>query len=167
MCPMVPLSSHNSLDGLFRTAVQKSLSVNGRSPLPVPAAAAAAAAAAADTVDVERYDRECAVLVERIFQRFEMSVIDAASTGQTRAVLMVFDGNDKFIDDDHHHDAVAASPLLYLIKGPRQREVRDALRRRPSVLARLRSTLVPFRISLVWDRRTNTNSLVASWLSTA
>ena len=107
------------------------------------------------TIDPATFDRECEEIVASATASFEQNVMRAAEAGSARVALMTFDGNAKYGDD--------ASPLLLLIKGPRHRELRYALSNHPPVLARLRALLAPFRVSLEWDRRTNTNTLYAGW----
>lgn len=96
-------------------------------------------------------------LFDAIVEGIPAAVRDAASQGRRTAVLLRFDGADKF------HEFC----YLYMIKGPHkfdQRQEMRALGVKP-LLSRLRGMLYTsgFAVHHAWQRATNENILSVSW----
>lgn len=95
---------------------------------------------------------------ERLFQTLveamPSAVLDAAREGRRTAVLLNFEGADKFGDFCY----------LYLLKGPRVRNEMYEIGASP-LLNRLRSLLrcAGFCVHHAWQRATNENTLAVSW----
>lgn len=93
------------------------------------------------------------LLVSRVCKGLEAKVHAAATVGSTHMDLCRFQGND--LEEE------SGFPMLTLIKGPRDPELRPLCG--PNVLQRLRTELAPFRVQHVWHTRSNVNRLVLSW----
>ena len=82
----------------------------------------------------------------------------AAVDGERSLRVLEFKGGDTYADTDLN--------VLYLVKGPREPEQRDAFREmglRP-LLARIRDVLGPFfAVRHTWEQATNGNAVALEW----
>lgn len=99
-------------------------------------------------------------LKEVITKKIPDAVRMAAGSGSTTAVVLEFNGGDKFEGEFSY---------LFLLKGPRDREQRDALVSRGFVplLPILQHELTPFDVRHSWTPGTNSNRLTLVWPATA
>ena len=92
-------------------------------------------------------------LVSKICQGLEAKVQASATVGSKHMDLLRFQGNDL--------EEVSGFPMLTLIKGPRDPDLRPLCG--PTLLQRLRTELAPFKVYHVWHTRSNVNRLILSW----
>jgi len=112
-----------------------------------------------DMLDLQRFTRERDALVKRIVDAAPAAILIAAQAGHTGVDLLEFDGNDKF------DGLLDGTPLLMIVKGPRQRELRKIFASTGTMpgLHLMRTAMSPFRVYCTWDRSTNANRVCVTW----
>jgi hypothetical protein len=147
------MNAPESYDSLFYEALH--LSSTAVPPSGVPGTAHGPAV---DTThDVVRKAGEAqAALKSELLQKVPDAVRIAAGKGMTSTEILEFGGSDKFQNE---------FSFLFLLKGPRDREQRDALFAAGFVplLDVLKFEMSPFEVRHTWVPGTNANKLTLVW----
>ena len=113
-----------------------------------------ARAPASDFDDVGRGIQETVRrIVASIMRSVEPKVVAAATVGATHIDILRFHGNDL--------DEVSGFPMLTLVKGPRDHDLRAVSG--PTLIERLQEVLGPFEVHHTWHTRSNINRIVLRW----
>jgi hypothetical protein len=113
-----------------------------------------ARAPASDFDDVGRGVQEAVRrIVASIMRSVEPKVVAAATVGATHIDILRFHGNDL--------DEVSGFPMLTLVKGPRDHDLRAVSG--PTLIERLQEVLEPFEVHHTWHTRSNINRIVLRW----
>lgn len=92
-------------------------------------------------------------IVASIMRSVEPKVVAAATVGATHIDILRFHGNDL--------DEVSGFPMLTLVKGPRDHDLRAVSG--PTLIERLQEVLEPFEVHHTWHSRSNINRIVLHW----
>lgn len=125
---------------------------------------------------VDRVAKVQEELCRRVYETLDETIRTAAAAGQRSVKVLSFEGPEKFAwlpasDDtvgdttDDGDTAKQTFSYLFLVKGPREYEVREELARDGlgTVLQTLRNELAPFGVRHEWDQATNHNSVSVFW----
>lgn len=113
--------------------------------------------AAAPTTNFEDLGRGVSNAVEtivaNILRTVEPKVTAAATVGATQIDILRFHGNDL--------DEVSGFPMLTLVKGPRDADLRAVSG--PTLVEALQEALAPFDVAHTWHARSNMNRIILRW----
>jgi hypothetical protein len=92
-------------------------------------------------------------IVTTILRTVDAKVTAAATVGATQIDILRFHGND--LDD------VSGFPMLTLVKGPRDTDLRAVSG--PTLVEALEEALAPFEVVHTWHARSNMNRIILRW----
>lgn len=92
-------------------------------------------------------------IVAGILRTVDAKVTAAATVGATQLDILRFHGND--LDD------TSGFPMLTLVKGPRDADLRAVSG--PTLIEALRDALAPFEVVHTWHTRSNMNRIILKW----
>lgn len=92
-------------------------------------------------------------IVSKILRSVEPKVTAAATVGATQIDILRFHGNDL--------DEVSGFPMLTLVKGPRDTDLRAVSG--PTLIEALQEELAPFEVYHSWHSRSNMNRIILRW----
>ena len=113
--------------------------------------------AASPTTDFEDLGRgiqhAVQAIVDTVFRTVDAKVTAAATVGATQLDILRFHGNDL--------DEVSGFPMLTLVKGPRDTDLRAVSG--PTLIEALQDALTPFEVVHTWHIRSNMNRIILRW----
>ncbi len=113
--------------------------------------------AASPTTDFEDLGRgvqhAVQAIVDTIARTVDAKVTAAATVGATQLDILRFHGNDL--------DEVSGFPMLTLVKGPRDTDLRAVSG--PTLVEALEEALSPFEVVHTWHSRSNMNRIILRW----